>query len=234
VSSLEVVPPARPAAMRQDLRVVAYCRQSVNNGSERLEAQAELVTQWCEQQGFRLVAIERETISGAVELEQREALARAIGRIRDGEAEAIVIPRLDSLSRRLHLQEAALGTIWRHGGDVYEVYGGLVPPDDPSDPYRGFIRVVLGAAAELEARLVVQRMQGGRKRNRAQGKTAGGRRPIGWRIDDDGLLVPNEREQRLLARARRLREQGRSWREISDRVGLPASTVRGILKREGR
>jgi DNA invertase Pin-like site-specific DNA recombinase len=92
----------------------------------------------------------------------------------------------------------------------------------------------MGAAAELEARLVVARMQGGRRRRMAQGKTAGGRRPTGWRIDDDGLLVPNEREQRLLARARRLREQGRSWREISDRVGLPASTVRGILKREGR
>jgi DNA invertase Pin-like site-specific DNA recombinase len=220
--------------MRQDLRVVAYCRQSVNNGSERLEAQAELVTQWCEEHGHELVAIESETISGTVELDEREALTRAIGRIRAGEADAIVVPRLDRLSRRLHHQEAALGIIWRHGGSVYEVYGGLVHPDSPDDPYRVFVRQVMGAAAELEARLVVARMQGGRRRRMAQGKTAGGRRPTGWRIDDDGLLVPNEREQRLLARARRLREQGRSWREISDRVGLPASTVRGILKREGR
>jgi DNA invertase Pin-like site-specific DNA recombinase len=71
---------------------------------------------------------------------------------------------------------------------------------------------VLGAVAELERSLIVERVRAGLRNARAKGKTLG--RP---RVGVDA------------ARIGRLRQQGRSIREIADELGYSRSLVHKTL-----
>ncbi len=57
------------------------------------------------------------------------------------------------------------------------------------------------------------------KRNRKRaGKYLGGPVPFGWRVDDDGHLVQNSEEQRVIREMRQMREDRWSFRAISGKV----------------
>lgn len=64
-----------------------------------------------------------------------------------------------------------------------------------------------------------------------------GRPPYGLQYDDDGRRWVPDRESGEFALALeviRLREEGRSWREIADETGISRSTARGIYGRRER
>jgi putative DNA-invertase from lambdoid prophage Rac len=71
------------------------------------------------------------------------------------------------------------------------------------------IFTVLGAVAELERSLIVERVRAGLRNARAKGKTLGRPRKI-----VDAVKIAN------------LRTQGRSWREIAREVGTNTATAR--------
>jgi DNA invertase Pin-like site-specific DNA recombinase len=214
-------------------KVVAYGRVSVSNGNgDSLEAQLEQIADWAELGGYRVVAeYVDDGVSGAKEMSDRDGLAAAIATIIEGEAEILAVHRADRLARALHVQEAILARVWQVGGRVFEVVGGEILEDDPEDPYRTFIRQVMGAAAQLERGLVRARMQGGRKRRRAAGYHIGGSRPFGFAVDEDGKLTPNLEEQKTIGRMRALRAEGRTLRAIGAEVGLHPEHVRRVLSR---
>jgi DNA invertase Pin-like site-specific DNA recombinase len=83
---------------------------------------------------------------------------------------------------------------------------------DTSTPAGKMVFTVLGAVAELERSLIVERVRAGLRNARAKGKTLG--RP---RVFVDG------------ARITRLRAQGRSIREIADELGYSRSLVHKTL-----
>jgi DNA invertase Pin-like site-specific DNA recombinase len=79
---------------------------------------------------------------------------------------------------------------------------------DTSTPAGKMCFTVLGAVAELERSLIVERVRAGLRNARAKGKTLGRPRKI---VDT--------------ARIASLRAQGLSWRTIGREMGLPAGTV---------
>jgi DNA invertase Pin-like site-specific DNA recombinase len=83
---------------------------------------------------------------------------------------------------------------------------------DTSTPAGKMVFTVLGAVAELERSLIVERVRAGLRNARAKGKTLG--RP---RVGVDAAKVG------------RLREQGRSIREIADELGMSRSLVHKTL-----
>jgi DNA invertase Pin-like site-specific DNA recombinase len=82
---------------------------------------------------------------------------------------------------------------------------------DTSTAYGKMIFTVLGAVAELERSLIVERIKCGLRNARAKGKRLG-------------------RPQRILdtARIARLRERGCSWRVIARQLGCSARTARRV------
>ena len=77
---------------------------------------------------------------------------------------------------------------------------------------------------------------------RSRGERISGHAPFGWDFGPDGYLVANAREQKVIARMRRFREEGLSYRGIATRLDgegiLPKrgrrwihTTVKGILAR---
>jgi DNA invertase Pin-like site-specific DNA recombinase len=225
--------------MSEKLRLVGYVRQSVQNGGDSLEAQADAIREWAKTEGHTIVGLfEDDGISGTLDETERQGLALALAAIEDGEADGIVAHRLDRLSRKLHLSEAIYSRVWRHGGRIFAVDGGEVVEADASDPMRVFVRQVLGATAELERNMIYARVQAGRKRAAARQGYLGGAIPFGYRIGEDGrTLVEVPEEQALVKRIRKLAEKLRhedgtpKVREIARAVERRPEFVRRILTR---
>ena len=83
---------------------------------------------------------------------------------------------------------------------------------DTSTPMGKMVFTVLGAVAELERSLIVERVKAGLRNARAKGKRLGRPRVV---VDD--------------ARIATLRVQGRSWREITVETGISKGTAQRAL-----
>jgi len=175
----------------------------------------------------------------------RPGLQEAIAAVQDGEADGIIVGKLDRLGRATHVQEAALAMVWRAGGHVFAADQGEVLKDDPDDPMRTAMRKIMAVFDELDKAVAVQRMRKGRLAKAAAGKHAVGVYPYGYRAGGEGRdrdAVPDEAEQRAVDVIGRMRREGRSYREITaalERDGIPPrsgrrwypSTVRKIALR---
>jgi DNA invertase Pin-like site-specific DNA recombinase len=211
-------------------RAVGYVRVSTGgqvNGFG-LDVQESTVRRYARERAFRLVGIVREEgISGTADITERAGLAEALRRVRDDEADVLLVPSLDRLARELTVQEATLAAVWRAGGRVFAADSGEVPRDDPDDPMRTFVRHVLGAVSQLERGMIAARLRRGRRLKRERGGYAGGRPRYGYSAES-GELVPNHAEQEVLAVAHELRRNGLSYRSIARELA-----ARGHYTRKG-
>lgn len=229
------------------MRAVGYCRISTEAQAEGLglDVQRETIEAWAAEAGAELVEVFTDTTSGSNQLEYRTGLVGAIDAIRKGEAQALVVPRLDRLARDLVIQEQVLGEVWSLEASVVSCATGEGRiADDPDDPSRRLIRQVLGAVSEYERAMIVARMRRGRMAKAARGGFATGAPPFGWESDGEGGLIESLPEQQVIARMRELRGQGRSFHAIADQLNeehMPtkwsdgrwhAATVRRVLNRD--
>jgi DNA invertase Pin-like site-specific DNA recombinase len=123
----------------------------------------------------------------------------------------VLIERLDRLARDLMIQESIIADMQRNGFEIVSV---AEPDLCGTDPTRVLLRQMMGAFAEYERKMIVQKLRGARQRAKAsRPEYKEGRKPFGHR--------PGEREtiNRILA----LREQGTTLAAIAD-----------TLNREGR
>jgi DNA invertase Pin-like site-specific DNA recombinase len=161
------------------LRLVAYLRVSTESqalAGTSVPEQRRVVEQWASEHGYEIVSVHCDNgISGTLDTEDRPGLAAALVEIEDGSADGLVMVALDRLARELHIQEAALARCWAAGGRVFEVRGEILR-DDPSDPYRTFVRQVMGAASQLEAGMIRARLRRGRQAKARAGGYVGGSR----------------------------------------------------------
>lgn len=90
--------------------------------------------------------------------------------------------------------------------------------------------------SSLEKRKSAERIKGVKQRQRKQGRYLGGSRPFGYMIHENGRLIENPMEQRVLKRIMELKKQGKSLRAISSEVSTPVmpisfKTVQRLLQR---
>lgn len=200
------------------MRVAGYVRVSTREQAEHglgLDVQERSIRQWCKANGHRLVAVHADAgVSGSNGLEDRIGLPLALEAVRDGQADGVVVARMDRLARALTVQEATLAAVWRMGGKLLTVDGGEVLPDDPDDPMRTAMRQMVGVFAELERRMVVKRLRDGRRRKAELGGFAYGSPVFGTR-SEGGVLIDDEREAAALARIRELHAGGASLRSMA-------------------
>ena len=88
----------------------------------------------------------------------------------------------------------------------------------------------------LEKRKSAERIKGVKQRQRKQGRYLGGSRPFGYMIHENGRLIENPMEQRVLKKIMDLKRQGKSLRAISSEVSTPVipisfKTVQRLLQR---
>ena len=88
----------------------------------------------------------------------------------------------------------------------------------------------------LEKRKSAERIKGVKQRQKQQGRYLGGSRPFGYMIHDNGRLIENPMEQKVLKRIFELKRDGKSLRAISSEVSTPVmpisfKTVQRLLQR---
>jgi DNA invertase Pin-like site-specific DNA recombinase len=216
------------------MRLIAYTRVSTDKQAEHgmgLDVQRSAIRAWAKAEGHRIVAWHSdEGVSGAKGLDvnngltTRPGLAAAFTALENHEADALVVYRLDRLSRKQGHQEVWIERMENIGCQVISV----TEPGYGEDEIRNLVRQILGAVAEYERVVIVKRMQGGRAAKHAKGGYAYGSPPYGWKAQD-GELARDEAEQQVRAKMAELRAQGCSYGSIAGRLNLE-----GIPARRGR
>lgn len=125
--------------------------------------------------GYELVKIFTDAgVSGKTDLENRPALQELLSEL--GQVQVVIIEKVDRLARFLMIQESIIADFQRRGITVISTCEPDLCSDDPT---RVLMRQVLGAFAQYERSLIVNRMKAGADRARSQGRTWGGQPAYG-------------------------------------------------------
>jgi DNA invertase Pin-like site-specific DNA recombinase len=182
------------------------------------EIQEQAIKSYCKANSLRVVDWYRdEGISGANGLDTREGLAQALAGLKSGEADVLVVYRLDRLARDLILQETVVERLREDGTPVQSATEDL--DTDTDDPTRILIRQVIGAIAQYERSIIKARMVAGKRAKKAAGGFIGGRAPYGYRVVNKEL-VPDDDEQEVVKLVQKLHKQGKSLRAIADELDV--------------
>jgi DNA invertase Pin-like site-specific DNA recombinase len=190
------------------MKTALYARVSTNNGQDP-EMQLRELREYCQRRGWEIHQEYVDTgISGAKE--KRPELDKLLADAHKRHFDAVVVWRFDRFARSVSHLLRALETFRSLGIDFVS----LSEQVDTSTPTGKMIFTVLGAVAELERSLIVERVRAGLRNAVAKGKKLG--RP---------RKVPDVRE------IKRLRAQGASWRSIGKKLGLAPATALNATER---
>jgi DNA invertase Pin-like site-specific DNA recombinase len=210
------------------MRVVGYVRVSTDeqgSSGAGLEAQEAAIRAEVGRRGWELLSLERDVLSGRSI--NRPGLQRALGACRSGQAEGIVVAKLDRLSRSVIDFATLLREAVKGGWNVAALDFGL----DLSTPQGKLVANVLMSVAEWEREIIGQRTADALAVKRQQGVTLG---------------RPPELDERVVQRILRERDRGRTLTAIAsglneERVPTAhggrrwyAATVRAVALRAER
>jgi DNA invertase Pin-like site-specific DNA recombinase len=219
----------RPNAVGGPTRTVAYVRVSTEKQADNgvsLEAQQAKIRAYAELYALDLVEIIVDSGVSAKTLE-RPGLARALRMLRSGEAAALLVVKLDRLTRSV-----------RDLGTLVEQY--FADPNGPALLSVGeqvdtrtaggrLVLNVLGAVSQWEREAIGERTAAAMRHMAAQGTYTGGKAPFGYRLGEGGRLDAHEAEQAVIREARALRDDGLSLRAVASRL-----SAQGHRSRAGR
>ncbi len=157
---------------------------------------------------------------------RRPGVEALLSAVRKGEVAAVVVAKLDRLTRSRKDLEDLLALFASRGVALHSLGERL----DTSSASGRFFIAMLGALAALEREQVGERTSAAMGHLKMTGKTTGST-PYGWRLAADGsTLEALPEEQEVLADMRAMRGAGRSLRFIAG-----ALTARNVpTKRGGR
>ncbi len=198
----------------ESTRAVGYIRVSTDKQAEHgvsLEAQHVKLTQYAALYDIELVDIIVDAGVSAKTLD-RPGLQRALGMLRKGHASALLVAKLDRLTRSVK----DLGTL------VEEYFSSdkitLLSVADNIDTRTAAGRLVLnvlGSVAQWERETIGERTAEALAHKREQGQRISLHAPYGFRIAANGkTLVADDAEQALLGAIRDARSRGLSQRAI--------------------
>ena len=185
------------------MRVAIYARVSTANGGQDPTMQTRELREYIERRGWQFAGEYVDVgISGTKE--KRPELDRLISDAHRRRFDVVAVWRFDRFARSVSHLLRALETFQALGIHFVSLSESI----DTSTPAGKLVFTVLGAVAELERSLIVERVKAGLRNARAKGKRLG--RP---------RVFPDAR--RIAA----LREEGLSWAKIAERLGVGEGTM---------
>jgi DNA invertase Pin-like site-specific DNA recombinase len=155
------------------MRIVSYARNSggPGQGDNSLTAQHDAISAVAGARGWAVVAREDESISSR---KRRPALERCIEGCKSGKYDALVVAKLDRVSRSTLEFLTLVGRASKEGWTLIC----LQPEVDMTSPYGRTMATVAAAFADLERDLISQRTKEGIAARRAAGVQWGRRRTL--------------------------------------------------------
>ena len=196
-------------------RAVAYLRVSTEQQAQEgvsLAAQLQQARMYAELYGVQLVAVVEDAGVSAKTL-ARPGLQRALAMLDAGEADALLVVKLDRLTRSVRDLGHLLDNYFaKPAGPALLVVQEQV---DTRSAAGRLVLNVLMSVAQWEREAIGERTSAALQHKAAQGQYTGGRAPYGWQVGDDGSsLQPVPQEQEAARLARQLREGGESLRGV--------------------
>lgn len=214
------------------MKAVGYVRVSTGRQAERgasLDAQKREISGWVAARGWLLADLAVDAASGR-SMDGRPGLGRALAQLDAGEFEALVVTKLDRLSRSALDFATLMERAERHDWSIVLLDGAA----DTSTPQGETMAHVQAAFAQLERRMISQRILDAIEERKEQGIYRGGR------LTPQGAPLAGPAVARITSLAR----ESCSLQEIARRLELEdvptarggrwtATTVRRVLAREG-
>ena len=207
------------------MKVVGYLRVSTIGQEYGIEAQRSAIAAEADRRGWHVEWVEDAGRSGKDI--NRPGITRALDLLRQGRAEALVVSKLDRLSRSLADFARLIETASRQGWGVVAIDLGI----DTTTPTGELVASIMASVSQWERRMIGMRTREGLAEARKAGKQIG-----------SPVLLPVEVQDRIVSE----RASGRTLAAIAEslnddsvplpgggRVWLPGS-VSAVLARQSR
>lgn len=227
-------------------RAVAYLRVSHEEQAQSglsLRAQRDKVTQYAALYDIHLVDVITDAGVSAAPLRgfapssaaarvslhdlarrKRPGLWRVLDYLERGAANAVLVAKLDRLTRSLADLNELVGCYFAHGEHA------LLSVSEQFDTRTASGRLVINlivTVAQWEREAIAERTKAALAVKRQRGEYTGGAPPYGFAVGQGGkVLVPVPAEQAAVQRARALRAQGLSLRAIASQLAAEGITPR--------
>lgn len=207
-------------------KAVGLVRVSTDEQGESglgLDAQRAAIQAAARRVGVELVAVHEDVgVSGAAPLERRPGLLAALGELAKGDY--LVAAKRDRIGRDPILLAMVERLAARKGARVISAAGEGTDDDDPTSV---LMRRIVDAFGEYERLVIGARTKAALRAKRARGFRAGNT-PYGFTADEDGRLVEDAGEQRVIAEVVAAKARGLSERAIVARL-----KTKGFVSRKG-
>jgi site-specific DNA recombinase len=195
------------------MKTVGYVRVSTERQAERgisLEAQAEKIRAMALVQGTELSEIIIESGESAKSL-NRPGMAKLLTMVDAGKVKAVIVAKLDRLTRSVKDLCELLERFERHGVALVSVAESL----DTGSAAGRLVLNIMAAVSQWEREAIGERTRDALHHKRSQGERVGNI-AFGFRLAGDGQhLEPDPAEQGVLAEIQRLRNDGATLRGIA-------------------
>ena len=205
-------------------KAIGYIRVSTDKQADQgisLEAQEAKIRAYAQLYDLELVDVVIE--AGSAKSMDREGLVSVLKRLQAGEASALVVTKLDRLTRSV----ADLGRLV----ETYFQQFALLSVSEQIDTRTAGGRLVLNVLASVsqwEREVIGERTSAAMQHMKAEGLYTGGEPPYGFTLTA-GELVEHEGEQAILSLAQEYRIKGLSLRQIAK-----VMAEQGIRSRKGK
>lgn len=221
------------------MKLVGYTRVSTidQRDNTSLDDQKTKIESYAIAMGHQIVETFSDSISGK-RADNRPDLQRAIAMLISGEADGLIVAKLDRLGRNVRDILALVDDVLKPSDKALILLDLAI---DTSTPAGRMVLTMMAALAEMERSLIRERVERGRAVKHEAGGYAYGAPQFGQKAENKEL-VTDEAEQAVIEIIRRHRRSGKSPQAIADYLtanNYPTkrggrwqhTTVRGIIKR---
>lgn len=214
------------------MRLIAYARVSSEQQLEEgysLSAQESKLKAYCDLYNHELVEIISEQGSGK-SIRLRPGLTRALDMIKRGEADGLVVTKLDRLTRSIKDIQIMIDEVFNHP----KVNGELHSVEDQLNTSTASGRLVLNvliSVSQWEREAIGERTSAALKHKRKMaGRKVTGSAPFGWQWTEgeNRKLIPHPIEHEIIRTMIDLRNEGMTLKALADHLN-----TRGIKSKRG-
>lgn len=214
--------------MSQPTRTIIYTRVSTDKQAAEgvsLEAQRAKALAYAGLYDLEVVSSIEDAGHSAKTL-TRPGLQRALAMLDRGEADALLVVKLDRLTRSVRDLDSLISRYF--GREQGPALMSVSEQIDTRSAAGRLVLNVLAAVSQWEREAIGERTSTAMAHKRQEGGFVGGRLRYGWRAQN-GRVVPHRTEQLTVARARELRAQGRTLTAVAYEL-----EAEGLLSRSGK
>jgi site-specific DNA recombinase len=203
---------------------IGYARVSTTGQVEdgvSLDAQQERLRAWATAHGYELRATEVDAGLSGGRADNRPALQRALDAVCKGKG-VLVVYSLSRLARSTRDALEIAERLHKSGANLVSLSESI----DTTSAMGRFFFTLLAALAALERDLISERTKMAMAHKRSLKQYTGGEAPYGWRAED-GQLVEDEDEQRVIRMIESMARGGNSVARIAHRLNEALTPCRG-------